>query len=48
MRDTTRDELLLSHLGPRDWSTAAPVEYDYIAEVKWLGDHTWIEVPQSA
>jgi hypothetical protein len=48
VRDTGRDALLLSHLGPRDWSTAAPAEYDYIAEVKWLGDHTWIEVPQTA
>lgn len=29
--------------GPKDWSTGAPKEYNYICKVKWLGDHTWIE-----
>jgi hypothetical protein len=36
----------LCHLGPNDWSTSAPVEYEYICKVKWLGDHTWIEVTE--
>lgn len=30
--------------GPNEWSTAAPEEWDYICRVKWLGDHSWIEV----
>lgn len=30
--------------GPNDWFTGAPSEYEYIARVRWLGDHTWIEV----
>jgi len=30
--------------GPNDWSSSAPEEYEYISKVKWLGDHTWIEV----
>lgn len=30
--------------GPDEWNTAAPVEYQYICRVKWLGDHSWIEV----
>ena len=34
----------LSIHGPNDWSSRAPEEYEYIARVKWLGDHTWIEV----
>lgn len=34
----------LSIHGPKDWSSSAPTEYEYIARVKWLGDHTWIEV----
>jgi len=34
----------LSLLGPNDWCTGAPVEYEYITRVKWLGDYTWIEV----
>ena len=34
----------LSIHGPNDWSSSAPAEYEYLARVKWLGDHTWIEV----
>lgn len=30
--------------GPTEWSTGAPEEYEYICRVKWLGDHSWIEV----
>ena len=46
-RDTSRNVTILQHLGPNDWTSGAPAEYEYIAQVKWLGDHTWIEVPQS-
>ena len=35
---------LLTQTGPGEWSTGAPNWYDYICRVKWLGDHTWIEV----
>jgi hypothetical protein len=42
--DTRKSKTILTILGPNDWSTAAPKEYEYIACVKWLGDHTWIEV----
>ena len=34
----------LSINGPNDWATGKPPEYEYISRVKWLGDHTWIEV----
>lgn len=34
---------LVKH-GPNEYFTAAPNEYNYICRVKWLGDHTWIEV----
>lgn len=34
----------LSIHGPDDWSGRAPEQYEYICRVKWLGDHTWIEV----
>ena len=34
----------LVQLGPTDWSTGSPSHYQYIGKVKWLGDHTWIEV----
>ncbi len=34
----------LSIMGPDDWSTGKPDHYEYLTRVKWLGDHTWIEV----
>ena len=34
----------LVHHGPNDWSTGPPEEYEYVCQVKWLGDYTWIEV----
>lgn len=30
--------------GPTEWFTGKPEEYEYICRVKWLGDHSWIEV----
>jgi hypothetical protein len=42
--DTRKDCSRLSIMGPNDWATAKPVEYEYICRVKWLGDYTWIEV----
>ncbi|NBP00036.1 MAG: DUF2452 domain-containing protein [Proteobacteria bacterium] len=37
----------LSMLGPKDWFTGPPVEYEYITRVKWLGDYSWIEVDEN-
>ena len=42
--DRRKDITRLSINGPDDWSSSAPEEYEYITQVKWLGDHTWIEV----
>ena len=42
--DRRREKNILCHLGPTGWSTGAPDHYEYIARVKFLGDHTWIEV----
>ena len=42
--DTKEDCTRLSILGPADWSTGVPTQYQYICQVKWLGDYTWIEV----
>ena len=44
VNDTKRGGTRLTHNGPMDWTTAAPAEYEYICQVKWLGDYTWIEV----
>ena len=42
--DTRKQCTRLSINGPNDWSSSAPIEYEYICKVQWLGDHTWIEV----
>jgi hypothetical protein len=42
--DHKRGGTRLTHNGPADWTTGAPAEYEYICQVKWLGDYTWIEV----
>ena len=30
--------------GPTDWTTGKPEQYEYITQVKWLVDYTWVEV----
>jgi len=42
--DKRKNFTRLSINGPNDWSSGPPVDYEYIAKVKWLGDHTWQEV----
>ena len=42
--DTRKEFTRLVMSGPNDWSTGKPAEYEYICKVKWLGDHTWVEV----
>jgi hypothetical protein len=42
--DHKRGGTRLTHNGPEDWTTGAPAEYEYICQVRWLGDYTWIEV----
>ena len=45
-QDTNRNRTVLLIMGPRDWSTGAPEHFEYIARVKYMGDHTWIEVDE--
>jgi hypothetical protein len=42
--DSRKNHTLLTQMGPQDWSSSAPDDYNYICRVKWLGDYTWIEV----
>lgn len=44
--DTKKQITRLVLTGPSGWSTGKPEEYEYICPVKWLGDHTWIEVDE--
>jgi len=42
--DQDKEKMLLVHLGPTEWSTSAPKNYEYVTQVKYMGDHTWMEV----
>lgn len=42
--DTKKGYNILSSSGPNDWHSGRPEHYQYLLSVKWLGDHTWIEV----
>jgi len=44
--DTRKEKTLLTHNGPKDWSTGAPEDYVYQTRVKYMGDHTWLEVDE--
>lgn len=39
-----KEKTLLVGLGPNDWSSGPPDDYRYQARVKYMGDHTWLEV----
>ena len=42
--ENQKSKTLLVLTGPNGWSSSAPNSYDYIAAVKYMGDHTWLEV----
>ena len=44
--DKRKQHTLLTHSGPNDWSTGVPVDYEYMAQVKYMGDHTWLELTE--
>jgi hypothetical protein len=35
---------LLVMTGPDDWNTGVPPSYDYVMKVKYMGDHSWMEM----
>jgi hypothetical protein len=37
----------LVSLGPNDWCTGSPQDWEYIARIQWLGDHTFREVDEN-
>lgn len=39
-----KEKTLLVINGPDDWSTGVPPDYKYMTPVKYMGDHTWLEV----
>jgi hypothetical protein len=44
--DSKKNHNILTSTGPNDWFAGKPEYYDYLLCVKWLGDHTWIEVDE--
>lgn len=44
--DQRKEKQLLVSLGPNDWTTGAPDDYLYQLRVKYMGDHTWLEVDE--
>jgi hypothetical protein len=42
--DKRKQHTLLTQNGPDDWSSSAPEDYEYITNVKYMGDHTWLEL----
>jgi hypothetical protein len=42
--DKRKQYTLLTQNGPDDWSSSAPEDYEYITQVKYMGDHTWLEI----
>ena len=42
--DKRKEHTLLTQNGPNDWSSSAPEDYAYQAQVKYMGDHTWMEI----
>ena len=42
--DVRKQKTLLVMTGPADWNTGAPDSYEYLMQVKYMGDHTWMEI----
>ena len=42
--DKRKQHTLLTQHGPADWSSSAPEDYEYKAQIKYMGDHTWMEI----
>jgi hypothetical protein len=42
--DKRKEHTLLTHHGPTDWSSGPPEDYVYQTQVKYMGDHTWLEI----
>ena len=42
--DQRKEHTLLTQHGPSDWSSGPPEDYVYQIQVKYMGDHTWLEI----
>jgi hypothetical protein len=44
--DKRKQHTLLTQNGPNDWSSSSPEDYEYQTRVKYMGDHTWMEIDE--
>lgn len=44
--DRRKEKMLLVHHSPDGWSSGPPDDYVYQAQVKYMGDHTWMEITE--
>ena len=42
--DRRKQHTILTQHGPENWSSSAPEDYEYTARIKYMGDHTWLEI----
>jgi hypothetical protein len=42
--NTRKQHTLLTQHGPNDWTSSHPRDYEYQVKVKYMGDHTWMEI----
>jgi hypothetical protein len=42
--DRRKQHTILTQHGPDNWSSSAPENYEYTARIKYMGDHTWLEI----
>jgi hypothetical protein len=40
----SKEKMLLVQTGPAEWTTGVPEDYEYVTQVKYMGDHTWLEI----
>lgn len=44
--DSRKQKTLLVQQGPTEWSSGPPINYEYLTRVKYMGDHTWLEIDE--
>jgi hypothetical protein len=45
--DKRKQHTLLTQNGPNNWTSGAPEDYEYQTQVRYMGDHTWMEIDEN-
>ena len=46
VKDTRKNVTRLTAMSPTDWTSGVPVDYEYLIKVRYLGDHSWMELTE--